>query len=138
MRKHRKSWTEKLNESGEPVVKPCPVHIAGMKPGQVMLIPTPRLIDRFVRGLPPGTSLSVAQLRAGLADQFGAEVTCPITTGFHLRTVAEAAVEGAASANDWSDVTPFWRVIDERSPTFARLSFDTSVIRHQRALEGLD
>jgi hypothetical protein len=133
--KGQKSWTEKLESGGEPVLKICPVAIAGMRPGQKMLIPTPKLIDAFIRAIPPGSAMDVKQLREGLARQHGADVTCPITTGFHLRTVAEAAMERAACG---AQATPFWRVIDEKCPTFAKLSFDTAIIRHQRRLEGLN
>jgi hypothetical protein len=128
------TWQNKLNQADEPVVKPCPVAFAGMKPGQLMLVPTARLIDDFIRALPAGTSMTTQHMRQALAKQHGAEVTCPVTTGFHLRTVAEAAVE---SGGDEKDMTPFWRVIDPRSPTFAKLSFDTDLIRHHRRLESL-
>jgi hypothetical protein len=132
--KRRKSWTDKFEAPAEPIVKPCPVAIAGMRPGQMMLIPTPKLIDAFIRSLPPGRSVSVKEMREGLARQHGAETTCPINTGFHLRTVAEAAMERAAGH---PPETPFWRVIDETSPVFAKLSFDIDIIRHHRRLEGM-
>ncbi len=135
--KRQKTWNDRLNAPVKPELKPCPVNIAGMKPGQIMLIPTPEVIDAFIRKLPAGKSMTTLEMRQALAKEYGAEVTCPITTGFHLRTVAEAAVETAGDRNDWQHVTPFWRVIDEKSPTFRKLSFDTSIIRHQRALEGL-
>jgi hypothetical protein len=137
MAKKVKSWTDKLNDKAEPLVKPCPTKFAGMLPGQMMLIPTPRLLDAFLRTIPAGESLTVAEMREALAKRHGAEVTCPVTTGFHLRTVAEAAVEIANATGNWSDMSPFWRVIDPGSATFAKLSFDTGFIRHQRALEGL-
>jgi hypothetical protein len=88
-----KTWTEKFNSSAEPVVKPVPINIAGMKAGQIMLIPTPKVVADMLHTIPPGKSMDVTAFRAKLAKKFGAEVTCPITLGFHLRTVAEAAFE---------------------------------------------
>jgi hypothetical protein len=133
----KKTWTEKLNNGGKPVIKPCPIAISGMKPGQIMLIPTPRLIDDFIRDLPAGTNLTVQDMRSRMSAAHGAEVMCPITTGFHLRTVAEAAHEAVLSGTPLAQVTPFWRVMDAKSPTLKKLSFDPEFVFHQRRLEGL-
>lgn len=132
-----KSWTEKLNDPRPHQVKPAPVDIAGMKVGQVMLVPTPRLIDAFIRAIPRGRSMDVPALRRELARRQGAEVTCPITTGFHLRIVAEAAWEAHQGGAAPADITPFWRVLDGRAPTTAKLSFGDALLREQRRLEGL-
>ena len=133
----KKTWTDKLADPRPPVVKPAPIAIAGMQVGQIMLVPTARLIDDFIRDIPRGRSMDARALRAALAAAHGAEVTCPITTGFHLRTVAEAAWEAVARGVPITKVTPFWRVLDTHSPTLAKLSFDTAFIRDRRALEGL-
>ena len=92
-----KTWTEKLADPRPHVVKPAPIDIAGMRAGQVMLVPTAALIDAFIRRIPRGESVDVKTLRARLARAHGAEVTCPITTGFHIRTVAEAAWSSSAT-----------------------------------------
>jgi hypothetical protein len=76
-------------------------------------------------------------LLAQLAAQHKADVTCPITVGFHLRTVAEAAFEQVQQGKAWAEVTPFWRVIDAKSPTLKRLSFDPAVVLRMRQAEGL-
>jgi hypothetical protein len=47
-----KSWTERMNAPAEIVVKPAPVGIAGMRAGQVMLVPTTRLIAEFMAAVP--------------------------------------------------------------------------------------
>jgi hypothetical protein len=86
-----KSWTDKLNAPGEPVVKPAPTSIAGMRAGQIMLVPTARMVANFMSAIPRGASVDVQSMRRELARRHGAEVTCPIYTGSHLRTVAEAA-----------------------------------------------
>lgn len=132
-----KTWTEKLADPRPHVVKPAPMAIAGMKAGQLMLVPTPRLVDDFIRTIPRGRALELKGLRAALAAAHGAEVTCPITMGFHLRTVAEAAWEARANGTPLARITPVWRVLDAASPTLPKLSFDTAFIRDQRAAEGL-
>lgn len=133
-----RSWSEKLTEPGAPVIKPAPVDIAGMRKGQAMLVPTPRLIDAFIRTLPEGRMMDVRTLRATLARQHGAEVTCPIYTGYHLRTVAEVAGAALAAGADPAEVTPVWRVLDAKAPTLARLDCGSVGILVQRRAEGLD
>ncbi len=132
-----KRWADKLADPRPHVVKPAPIAIAGMRAGQMMLVPTPRLVDAFIRQIPCGRSVDVKTLRARLAHAHGAEVCCPITTGFHLRTVAEAAWEALSSGTPIAALTPVWRVLNDASPTLAKLSFDPAFIRAQRAAEGL-
>ncbi len=134
----RKCWGEKLAAAGDPVVKPAPIDIAGMRKGQVMLVPTARQIDAFIRTLPPGRAIDVRTLRATLAQQHGAEVTCPIYTGYHLRTVAEVAGAALAAGADPAEVTPVWRVLDEKTPTLSRLDCGAAGILARRRAEGLD
>lgn len=93
MRKKKRSWTEKLHASQVYEVKPVPNTLAGMKRGQMMLVPSACMIDEFIRTIPAGVKMDVKTLRQELAHRYGVEVTCPITMGFHLRTVAEAAFE---------------------------------------------
>jgi hypothetical protein len=132
-----KTWAEKLDDPRPHVVKPAPIAIAGMRAGQMMLVPTARLVDAFIRRIPCGQSVDVKTLRARLAQAHGAEVCCPITTGFHVRIVAEAAWEMLASGTPIAALTPVWRVLDDASPTLAKLSFDPAFIRAQRSAEGL-
>ena len=135
--KTNKSWAEKLNCTKPHEVKPAPISIAGMKAGQIMLVPTPKMIDDFIRAIPQGTSMDVKIMRQQLAAKYNAEVTCPIYTGFHLKTVAEAAFEAFNQGAPLNAVTPIWRVLDERTPTTKKLSYDTAFIFQQRLREGL-
>jgi hypothetical protein len=132
-----KSWTEKLDAEATVVVKPAPVSIAGMKAGEIMLVPTPRLIDEFIRGIPAGRHVGVREMRKTLAEAHGAEVTCPIYTGYHLRTVAEAAHEALSTGLSEDEMTPFWRVLDAGTPTTGRLSFGADFVHRRRRQEGL-
>lgn len=124
-----------MHAPAEIVVRPAPVDIAGMRAGQVMLVPTTRLIADFMAAVPPGGSVSVVEMRAELARRFAAEVTCPIYTGYHLRTVAEAALEAHAAGMPVEAITPFWRVLDEGSPTTGRLPDGVAFVRARRAAE---
>ncbi|MBN8938528.1 MAG: hypothetical protein J0H01_03515 [Rhizobiales bacterium] len=133
----RKSWAEKVASAPPPVVKPVPVDIAGMKAGETMLVPSPALIAAFITRMPFGSGMDVKALRRQLAREFQAEVTCPITTGFHLRAVAEAAYEALGDGAAIDTITPFWRVVDEASPTAAKLACGIEFIRTQRQREGL-
>jgi hypothetical protein len=135
--KTKQSWAEKLNSSKPHQVKPAPINIAGMKAGQIMLVPSARIVDDFIRTIPKGSSIDVPTLRKKLARKYKAEVTCPITTGFHLKTVAEAAFEALENGARPQAVTPIWRVLDEHSPTTKKLSCGPAFIAAQRAREHL-
>lgn len=133
-----KSWIEKLNSSRPHQVKPVPINIAGMKAGQIMLIPTAKIIDDYINKIPTGQSVNPRLMRDQLARQYEAEITCPITTGIFLRIVSEAAWEAYDNGKPLSQITPVWRIIGPDTPTFKKLSFDNRFIIDQRAREGLD
>lgn len=132
-----KTWTDKL-DAGAPVVKPTPRTMGDVVEGQAMLVPTARQVDDFIRSIPPGVKMDVRALRTALAVEHGAEVSCPVYTGYHLRTVAEAANEALERGMSLEDLTPFWRVLDDETPTTKRLTFGTDLLKAQRAKEGLD
>jgi hypothetical protein len=133
----KKSWTDRLNDRRPHQVKPAPINIAGMKAGEIMLVPTPRIVEAFIRAIPAGKAMDVKTLRQKLARKYKAEVTCPITMGYHLRTVAEAAWEAHQAGAKISEITPFWRVLDETTPTTARLACGTDFVVRQRKLEKI-
>lgn len=132
-----KSWTDRLNDPRPHVVKPAPISIAGMKAGEIMLVPSARMVDAFIRTIPAGRSMDVKTLRQRLARKYKAEVTCPITTGYHLRAVAEAAWEAHQGGAQLGEITPFWRVLDEATPTTARLACGVDFVTRQRRKEKL-
>lgn len=135
--KTKKSWAEKVRTSKAHEVKPAPMDIAGMKAGQIMLVPSPQIIDEFIRTIPRGTSLGLQTFRRQLADKYGADVSCPITTGILLRMVAEAAYEAYAQGTEIDEITPVWRVLDSSSPTTNRLTCGPELITLQREREGM-
>jgi hypothetical protein len=137
MPKPKPSWTDKLNAGKPPIVKPAPMNFAGMVMGQMMLIPSPRQLDDFIRAIPVGKTMDMANLRSRLAKQNKAEVSCPVTTGIFLRIVTEAANEAYAAGTPVSGVTPVWRVIDAKAPILKKVSFDPEWLLDQREREGI-
>lgn len=133
----RKTWQEKLSDGRMPRIEKSDKDFAGIRAGQRMLIPTPKLIDEYIRQIPKGRTVDVSTLRTDLALAHNAEVTCPLTTGIFLRIVAEAAFEEHQNGKPLSQITPFWRVIDEKSTTAKKLSFGTVFLQEQRKAEGI-
>jgi len=132
-----KSWNDKLNTPGINGIKSSPRTVGDVVEGQSMLVPTARQVDDFIRSIPEGVEMDVRALRTALAVEHGAEVTCPVTIGYHLRTIAEAAHEDFERGMALSDVAPFWRVLDASTPTTGRLSFGAKFVATQRKREGL-
>jgi hypothetical protein len=52
--------------------------------------------------------------------------------------VAEAAHEQIEKGTPLSKVTPFWRLVDEKSTLNKKLSFGETFVKQQRKKEGLD
>ena len=132
-----KDWAGRLNTPGINGIKPSPRSFADIVEGQSMLVPTARQVDDFIRSIPKGVEMDIRALRTALAVEHGAEVTCPVTIGYHLRTVAEAANEALERGAALADITPFWRVLNGRTPTTRRLSFGEAFVAEQRKREGL-
>jgi hypothetical protein len=126
-----KTWQQKYDERAEPEVKPLAKAMLGHEAGDVMLISTPAEIEVAVRAIPAGRSVSLAELRAGLAGRHSADFTCPLTTGIFLRIAAECSL-----ARD-DEPMPFWRVIDAHAPLAAKLSCGPAYIAARRQAEGL-
>ncbi|MGX5840371.1 hypothetical protein ACWGTI_06605 [Mesorhizobium sp. ArgA1] len=132
-----KSWNDRLNTPGINGVKPTPRTMGDVVEGQPMLVPTARQVDDFIRSIPKGVEMDVRALRTALAIEHGAQVTCPVTIGYHLRTVAEAANEDLERGMEPSAIAPFWRVLDTNAPTTKKLSFGAEFVAAQRKREGL-
>lgn len=131
----RKSWQEKLNVERQPHIERLEKDFAGLKAGQMMLIPTPKVIDAYIRQIPFGKKISPDTLRKDLAAEYHAEVTCPLTTGIFLRIVSEAAHEAYEKGEALKNITPFWRVVDEKSTTAKKLSFGVEFLKARQAAE---
>ena len=134
-----KTWTGKVNDpTKEFIIKKLEKDFADMPAGSKMLIATPKIIDSYIRHIPKGKGGSLATMRRDLASEYGAEYTCPVTSGIFLRIVSEAAHEQIEKGVALNKVTPFWRVIDSQSKLIKKLSFGETFVRQQRKKEGLD
>jgi len=116
--KPRKSWREKLENppAGLPKVVEGPATWEKRFGGRRVLVPTPLLVDGVVRKVRKGKLITVGQIRRQLAKEFGAEATCPLTTGIFLRIIAEVAEEdrsATTSCRSEKQITPYWRVVKD-------------------------
>lgn len=134
---HELTWVEKLDVPHDVEVRPVREGRKNLRAGQLMLYPNARAVDDVVRKIPNGQARTPKELRTQLAKIHGADITCPVTTGICLRTVAEAAFEAFQNGTPLDDVTPVWRVLDGKSSTLKKLTFDPAFILDQRAQEGL-
>lgn len=133
----KKTWIEKRESGVEPKVKVCENGFADIQPGQMMLLPSSAQIDRYIRAIPKGESRDLSTIRHELAQDSGAEMSCPVVTGICLRIVAEAAYEDMQKGAGLSDITPLWRAIGPKTKTLKKLSFDPAFILEQREREGI-
>jgi hypothetical protein len=131
-----KSWQQKL-DSGKPAhVEVLNKPFGGAPEGAKMLIATPRIVDDYMRAVPAGERRTVAQMKSELAAGHDADICCPISTSIFARIAAEAAIEDTMAGVPLSDVTPFWRVIEENGTVAKKLSCGPDFIRSQRAAEA--
>ncbi len=133
-----KSWSDKLNDPSKVhQLKRLEKDFADMPANSNMLIATPKIIDEYVRQIPKGSSSNLATMRRDLANEFGADYTCPVTSGIFLRIVSEAAHEQLQTGISINKITPFWRVVDEKSPLNKKLTFGEEFVKNQRKKEGI-
>ncbi|WP_395373575.1 hypothetical protein [Marinicella sp. W31] len=130
-----KTWREKFQNAKPYQVKELHTDFAGMKRGQMMLLPDAQVIDAYIRGLDFGYTEDIKTMRTKLAKKHQAEVSCPVVTGIQLRVVAEAAFEAFQSGSSIDEITPVWRVIDEKVPLLKKITFDPQFILEQRTRE---
>ena len=129
------SWYQKLETSKPHTIKRLDKNFAGMKIGQMMLVPSPKLLDASIQKITEGEEMNLVTLRAKLAKQHKADVTCPVATGFAIKIVTEAAFEKLNQGEDPAQVTPVWRVLDKDSPTLQKVSFDKNILLALRESE---
>ena len=132
-----KSWSEKFNNGKSHEVKVIDKDFADIPAGSTMLIATPKIISDYVRQIPQGYEADVKKIRKDLAAEYGAQYTCPVTTGIFLRIGAELAHEEIAAGKSLEEVMPFWRVINKKSTAAKKLTFGYDFVQKQREQEGL-
>ena len=130
------TWAERLAASDGIDIRPVPEGRRGMTPGKAMLYPSARMVNDAIREIPAGKTVTPKELRATLAERHDAEYTCPVTTTMMLRIVAEAANEARDLGAPVSEVTPVWRVLDQRASALRKLTFDPAWIVAERDREA--
>ncbi len=78
MAKTRKSWREKLEAKQE-----CKV-VDNLRGGGTLLIPKPLGVDALMRRVEKGKLVTLGQVRGWLAEEYGADDTCPLCAGIFL------------------------------------------------------
>jgi len=113
MARTRKSWHEKLEKpvDGLPKVVDVPDKWVKTMGGRRVLVPTPMMVDELLRAVPKRKLITVGQIRQRLAQPFGADSTCPLTTGIFLRISSEAAEEDRQAGR--KQITPYWRAVKD-------------------------
>ena len=133
-----KSWIEKRDTSKESKVKINAKKFADIPAGTRMLIPTPIIVDDFVKTIPNGCFMNTKDLRNKLAIQYDAAMTCPLVTGIFLRIISEAAYEEYQLDRNIEEITPFWRVVDPDSKLANKLTFGTEFLIQNQANENIN
>jgi len=133
----RKTWLQKLYNGRKPEVKVLQKSFADIEAGEKMLIPTPQLVDAYIRSIPKGKETTMAQMRKDLAAEYHADKTCPLASGIFLRIVAEAAHEEMLHGKRTSKITPYWRIMDEKTTTAKKLTVGMEFLKEQRKKEKL-
>lgn len=96
------------------------------------LVPTPPMVEGFVRSIPWGRSLDLAAMCAILAERHGASSASAEAVAAHLRAIATEGCAALERGADPARVTPFWRVRDA-----AEEDGFASIVRARRRAEGL-
>lgn len=132
--RRRKSWREKLEHPGADLPKIVRVPTKWKKRfgTGTIVIANPLDVDALIRTVRKGKVVKQTQLREHLARKYGADHTCPLTTGIFVRIVSEAAEEDRRAGK--KRITPYWRVLrDDGSLSEKFPGGPASQARHLRA-----
>jgi len=127
---------EKLQRKKEPKKVKLDAAFGGMKPGDMMHVSTPLLVDAYIRKIPVGTVTTIAQMRDDLAQDNGCDGTCPLSSSIFVRMVGEAALEDIDEGKPLDQVAPFWRILEGKDKISGKLNVDPDWIDQQRAIEA--
>ena len=104
----KKTYNEKLNSLGDlPKIEDLSDKPEAMKRmgGAKMLIAAPMQYNEIMASIPEDKLTTVDRIRAYLAAQAGADVTCPLTAGIFTNICAHASEERDR------DKIPWWRTL---------------------------
>lgn len=128
-----KSWEDKFFTKQNYEIKTIQKSFWGHVAGSKMLILTPLIIQEYINHIESGNFSNIEIMRNDLAIEYGADFTCPMTTGIFLKIVAEYNYEKLN--NKGIEICPFWRIIAPDSKLSNRLSFDKKFIIRKRDSE---
>jgi hypothetical protein len=134
MPRQPKTNAEKMNAKPPHTVR-LDKAFAGVPAGALMLISSPQEVAAHLVSLPRGTTMPIQSFRQSLATLHQCDAACPVSTAIFLKIVAEHAWEQIQAGTPLSEVPPFWRVLDPKTPLAKKLSFDAEWITLQRELE---
>jgi hypothetical protein len=106
---HRAKALAKRDDARPPIVKRLLESRGAAFPAGRMLIASPNEIHGVLARVPARRVVTTGTVRVLLARRFGADYTCPITTGIFLRIAAEAAE--CERADGMSDALAWWRIV---------------------------
>jgi hypothetical protein len=129
------SAREKMKRKKQPKKVRLEYDFSGIKSGSLMFVGTPEIVDEYIRTIPYGETRTILAMRRQLARKRGCDATCPVSTSFFIRLVAEAALEDLAEGKPMAEVTPFWRLISSSDRIASRLPTDPSWLDQQRRIE---
>jgi hypothetical protein len=132
-----KSWNEKLHGAKPAHVSAMTKAMWGLAKGDRLFIATPVLVRDYMKKIRKGSSRTVAQMRDEFARAHKADATCPMTSSIFARIAAEAALDEMEDGKPVDKITPFWRLIDEKSPIAKKLSCGAAFVAKMRRAEGI-
>lgn len=125
-----KSWEEIFFSKKNYEIKTIQKNFCGHVSGSKMLIPTPLMIQEYINHIELDNISDVETMRKNLAIKYGADFTCPLSTGIFLRIVAEFNYENK-KLKDFQ-ICPFWRIINPNSKLSNNLTFDKKFLIRRR------
>lgn len=133
--KSKLSWREKVNRIGNFRIVDIPPRMQKRFGKGRMLIPCPSDIERLLKNIESGRLVTKSELRRKLAEEVGADVTCPLTAGIFLRLISEAAEEDLTQGAD--SITPYWRVVGDKGELIEKLHGGTEGQARKLAEENI-
>jgi len=107
--KPKTRWRDKLTREQAPKIVDIPPRMQRQWGRGTMAIARPLDVDALMRKVRKGKVATVKQIMTKLAEIYGSDTMCPMTTGIFIRIVAEAAEEDRAAGK--TRITPYWRTL---------------------------
>lgn len=130
-----KTWIEKLETKKDYKVVVLDYSFGGIPKGEKMLVATPQIVAKYISKIPKGTSMTRAEFRTKMAQEYKAYGSCPLSTAIFIRVVAEAMYEKYEQGTRIKDLVPFWRVVDVKGER--KYSFPLDFLNDRRKEEHI-